>query len=1100
MGLFSKIFGRKKTKQSFVESESKKWPEEYRRVKGFNDKLESLLRLDRFIAKSDYKPIVEEYKELPGFFGALEKSGMLDTYVEANQLDLRVIRRFCEVYFQLSQVSCDTPIIKEHNAAFVKRHIAGNKVYLDNILKECDPNIMLDDEQREVVLSDEDYTLVVAGAGAGKTTTVAAKVRYLVEKQNVKPEEILVISFTNKAVNELKERINQCLKIDCPISTFHSIGNLIMNIGEEEKRRIVDNGYMFSVINRYLKETVLKDSELVDKLILFFGSYFTAPYEGKDLAEYFQFLTNAEFSTIKSNVQEYIQQIVDHKTKEVKTLNNEVLRSREEVNIANFLYLHQIDYEYEPFYQYQILDSNKPYTPDFVIRQGDKVTYIEHFGITQSGTNTLYTPEQIEKYKKRINDKVRLHRKHNTDLIYTFSQYNDGVNYLEHLKEELIARGYVLEKRSSEEVYKKIANSEETKYIVRLVKLICNFISNFKTQGYTVEQFDIFKSKTKNVRTRLFLDICRTSYLEYQKCLTQDNCTDFEDMINESAALIKTKKVVKERLGYKYIIVDEYQDISRQRYNLIKELSLLCDAKIIAVGDDWQSIYAFSGSVLSLFTRFCEEFGYGQELKITRTYRNAQELIDIAGTFVQRNTEQIRKSLISNKSIDNPVVIHTYNDVKDRKKSDEPDGGIYYYLGEAVNQSIQSILEQNERDGKRGVASILFIGRYGFDARNMCHSDDFNYDERSNTIYSVKFGNRVRLSFLTAHSSKGLSADNVIIINAKDELFGFPSQIEDDPVLKLVITQDDSYNYAEERRLFYVALTRTKNRVFIITPENRPSEFIKELLADKKLYPNVALNGNLNLDSTRKTKSACPICGYPMQRRVNKNYGLDLWMCMNDQEVCGFMTNDLRGGDLSIKKCDSCKDGYLIVKPGANGGEPFLGCTNYKSDKAKSGCNRVMTRDYYLKWINDDIGVADVSVDKPAYLTPVKAELSVEPPKMMAPQKPRTRSSNRRTAVNTTTTQPHNVEKDGFDVLCDAQGNILTDMELLKTIRAWRAGKAKELKKPPYLIMLNVTLVELATRMPMTRDELLAIRGIGMKTADLYGDEILRIIKNHCLE
>jgi DNA helicase-4 len=370
-------------------------------------------------------------------------------------------------------------------------------------------------------------------------------VRFLVEKQDVKPEEILVISFTNKAVNELKERINHNLNIACPISTFHSIGNSIMNTHEDGRKRIVDNGYMFNAINRYLKDTVLRDSELVDKLILFFGSYFTAPYEGDNLAEYFQFISSAEFSTIKSNAQDYIQQVIDRKTKEVKTLNNEVLRSQEEVNIANFLYLHQIDYEYEPFYQYQILDSNKPYTPDFVIRQGDKVTYIEHFGITQSGNNNLYSASDLEKYKKRINDKVILHRKHKTDLIYTFSQYNDGADYLVHLKEELLSRGYVLIRRPSEEVYKKIVNSEETKYIVKLVKLICNFISNFKTQGYREEHFDIFKSKTKNVRTRLFLDICRTCYLEYQKCLVQDSSTDFEDMINESAELIEKRKYLR---------------------------------------------------------------------------------------------------------------------------------------------------------------------------------------------------------------------------------------------------------------------------------------------------------------------------------------------------------------------------------------------------------------------------------------------------------------------------------------------------------------------------------------------------------------------------
>lgn len=140
-------------------------------------------------------------------------------------------------------------------------------------------------------------------------------------------------------------------------------------------------------------------------------------------------------------------------------------------------------------------------------------------------------------------------------------------------------------------------------------------------------------------------------------------------MINESAELIRQKRVGKEQLDYKYIIVDEYQDISRQRYNLIKELSQLCNAKIMAVGDDWQSIYAFSGSILPLFTRFCEAVGYGQELKITRTYRNAQEIIDIAGTFVQKNSAQIKKELVSPKRIINPVIITRMSKLSIKEKS-----------------------------------------------------------------------------------------------------------------------------------------------------------------------------------------------------------------------------------------------------------------------------------------------------------------------------------------------------------------------------------------------------------------------------------------------
>ena len=178
-------------------------------------------------------------------------------------------------------------------------------------------------------------------------------------------------------------------------------------------------------------------------------------------------------------------------------------------------------------------------------------------------------------------------------------------------------------------------DSEESKYITKLTLLICTFVNNFKTQGYNIEKFDDFKTTTKNVRTKLFLDICKVCYYEYQKTLEEEHCIDFQDMINESVELLhKMQEKGKGGLYYKYIIVDEYQDISRQRYNLVAELSRLCDAKIMAVGDDWQSIYAFSGSVLPLFTRFCQEVGYGQELKITRTYRNAQEIIDIAGAFV----------------------------------------------------------------------------------------------------------------------------------------------------------------------------------------------------------------------------------------------------------------------------------------------------------------------------------------------------------------------------------------------------------------------------------------------------------------------------------
>jgi len=169
--------------------------------------------------------------------------------------------------------------------------------------------------------------------------------------------------------------------------------------------------------------------------------------------------------------------------------------------------------------------------------------------------------------------------------------------------------------------------------------------------------------------------------------------------------------------------------------------------------------------------------------------------------------------------------------------------------------------------------------------------------------------------------------------------------------LKYVVKSDYTIDYAEERRLFYVALTRTKNRVYIITPQQRPSMFVRELIKD---YPNVILRGRLDeLQRDRTESKMCPVCGYPLQFRYKRSYGLKLWICTNEPEICDFMTNNLRGGDLPILKCDKCRDGYLVVKDGKV--EPILGCTNYKKDG--TGCNRYITREYYKKYIECNISI-----------------------------------------------------------------------------------------------------------------------------------------------
>ncbi len=946
MNIFKRLFGEKQNTEKYP------LPEELKSLQSLDVFLNDLLVGDHYVARSEYQNRLSVYSNLIQWFEVLKSSGTVDDFCKRYGTSASDISKTISRYRNFSD------LIDAQNELFIKRKMEEDAVYLDNILKESDPKIKLDDDQRRVVLTDEDYCLVVAGAGAGKTTTVAAKVRYLVEKKGIDPKQILVISFTNKAVDELKERIIGDLHIECPIATFHSTGNAILHKQNPDKLNIVDSNKLYYVVQDYFRSSVLKNESVVNNLILFFSSYFDAPYEGTDLNGFFNHIAKANYSTMRSELDDFKQQVIDIRTKKAVTIQSEVMRSNQEVEIAKFLYLNGIDYEYEPLYKYDILLARKPYTPDFKIKQGDREAYIEHFGITEDGKNNRYSQDQLEAYKQAVRDKVILHKNHGTKLIYTFSSYKDRRPLIEHLKEQLENAGFEMKRRSDKEVMEKLIVSEENRYIRKLVNLICRFITNFKTNGFTQDDFNRMYHSTQNVRNRLFLNICNDCYLEYERYLKENNAVDFQDMINESARILMEVKDMKQKLDFKYIIVDEYQDISRQRFDLVTALHEVTDAKIIAVGDDWQSIYAFSGSDITLFTKFAEKMGYAKLLKIVRTYRNSQEVIDIAGNFIQKNENQITKSLISPKRIEDPVIIYTYDSTRKDSKGDNR-SGVNYAIAHAVEVALGRIVEYNRAENKPENSSILLIGRFGFDGDRLEKSGLFEYVTRGNKIRSVKYP-RLNITFMTAHSSKGLGYDNVIVVNGRNETYGFPAKIENDPVLSFVTKEDLSIEYAEERRLFYVAMTRTKNRVFFIAPEKNPSEFLLELKHD---FKNIVLNGHWEEDTSSASayKRNCPICGYQMQYRYKAAYGLPLFICTNEPEVCGFMTNNYAAGKqkLSIIKCDECRDGYLIVKPGGENYQFILGCTNYKKDG--TGCSRRMNPEYFYKYMN----ITDVEPARP---------------------------------------------------------------------------------------------------------------------------------------
>ena len=835
---------------------------EYKKLESYTQFINDLLSLDEYISRKNYIFRKDELAKQIDDFKLMDEKSVLINWCKNNKTDYKKLTALIKSYNNTEN------LIKMHNEEYIKNHLVKDKEYLDNVLKKDDPNVILDEEQRRVVLSDEDYTLVIAGAGAGKTTTIEAKVKYLVDNKNINPDKVLIVSFTRKATQELKERFAR-LELPVKIATFHSIGNTIINESDEEKHRIVETGFMYKIIEEYLVNK-LDDEYFIKKILLFFASYLNMPFDIDNVTLLFKSLSANDTTTLKSDLTKVLDEYQNGQTKNRITIKDERVRSLEECKIANFLFIKGIDYIYEPVYQHNFNDTIKPYCPDFLIKYNNQEIYLEHFGISEDGRNNRFSKEELDAYKKHINDKIKLHRAHGTKLIYTFSKYNDGRDLIEHLEEELNKAGVQFNQRNSIEIYKTIAKRAEDKYFSKFIMLVCNFINRFKVCNYDFNtKFDEWQYTIKNERTKLFLEIAKRCFHVYEARRMEESAIDFEDMINNAVNILDKRIAENDMLPYDYIFVDEYQDISLQRFDLCEKLSKASEAKIIAVGDDWQSIFRFSGAQIDLFTKFEEKMGYANILKITRTYRNSQELIDIAGGFVMKNQKQIKKDLKSNKSIKDPVILMSYDDSYD--KNDKAHGP-FYKLGEAIEKSLDDIVAKNG-EGK----NVLLIGRYNFDGKNLGKLYDFFSWEKGKVI-SKKYPH-LDISFMTAHASKGLGMDNVIIINGKDDILGFPSKIEDDPVMKLVIKEDENIDFEEERRLFYVALTRTKNRVYVITPQNHPSKFITEI---KDKFTNVILRGvELNPQYYRNVKYKCPICGYPLQKRTSnfkfflqqKNYG-----------------------------------------------------------------------------------------------------------------------------------------------------------------------------------------------------------------------------------
>lgn len=686
-------------------------------------------------------------------------------------------------------------LVRRHNEQVIQNILYIYKDFFDHCLK-----YPLDEQQRRSIVSEEDNCLVVSSAGSGKTSSIVGKVKYLIEIKHVNPQNILLISYTNKAAAELTERMDIA---GLRGYTFHKLAIDIIAKTTGKKPSICDNtDAMFVGIYHEL----LENEDFKKSVVEYFVDY------------------QAQEDDWERRKDERRQQLSELKEVRLKAQFPDMdgkaiyVRSEQEKKICFALSSLGVKFRYEEPYEHTLADEmHAQYKPDFSIyfeKDGKtKRIYLEHFGVDEHGLvptwfakdKGITYEEANQKYNDGITWKRAAHEKFGTVLLTTSSADFHYSDIRQTLKRLLLKAGVPVQEKTDAELYDLVLppDSKQEKAFIRLV---VTFATLIKSSCKSIQEVAWQTENAGDERSTFIIkNIFQPVYERYVEKLKSNGQIDFTDAILQATEICRSSHPVK----YEYIIVDEFQDISIDRYNFLK---VLRDgnppAKLYCVGDDWQSIYRFSGSDMALFNQFPDYFGSTEINKIETTYRFGEPLVGLSSQFIQRNGAQIKKD------------IHPFSpQAKTELQFCEYERRDYCNV---IGQLVASIPADK---------SIFLLGRYSFDDYYL----PFMYK-------SVKEGNRFyyfiggrKIEFLTVHKSKGLEADYVIILQCNKDVYGFPSMVNDDPVLNYVLTKSDQYPYGEERRLFYVAITRAKVKTYVLYDSRVPSVFVDEFLHPEKV-------------------------------------------------------------------------------------------------------------------------------------------------------------------------------------------------------------------------------------------------------------------------
>ena len=737
-----------------------------------------------------------------------------------------------EVFHRFATAMSDTASHKKaNNKHFIENQLSLCAQYFDTVLA-----YPLDAQQREAIVSLEDNVLVISSAGSGKTMTTVGKVRYLIDVQHVSAEKILLITFTRKAAESLSERLGEA-KLKC--RTFHKLALDIIGEVSGEKPTITPPDFSLQVYHKLMEDNPDFKAAIADYIL-------QSRYSMRDQFEYAS-MEDYMHDRQKHGIQAFFKDMDGHPV---------FCKSDEESKICDFLGSRGIKFRYEEKYEFSTVDAEfRQYCPDFSIyidgpNGQQKRIYLEHFAIDESGrTPAWFSEEDKIKYRQGIYWKRDLHRQHGTILLETSSAGFHRGDVLRNLSQQLLDLGAVFSRVSNQSVSHELARQEEN-----ILAMLTAFNFLLKSRAASI---DSIRYKVNDRADAITINSIVMPFVRAYKQMEEEaGQIDFTDAIIQATDLCNNGH----RPDYDYILVDEFQDISMDRYRFLKALRREKPmTKLFCVGDDWQSIYRFAGSDMALFKQFEKYFGYTKKCLMETTYRFGEPAVAKSSNFILANPEQAVKH------------VHSFKmDTETKLDFLSTDGQT------GVVETVKNLADQVPIDKE-----ILLLGRYSFDVNIFKNSELVIHDSKDRIF--VTYGNR-QMTFMTVHQSKGLESDYIILLNCNSGPLGFPSQISDSPVLKYVLSEPDAYAFSEERRVFYVGITRAKKHTWVLYDEKKPSPFVKEFVETKDIekepgagIPEAELCPKCHCGRVKIVKTGVAVNGNPYTTYActNEKYGCD---------------------------------------------------------------------------------------------------------------------------------------------------------------------------------------------------------------------------------